>query len=188
MVTRNVTATTAAREFSALLDEIDRTGDSLLVLRHGRPTALMVPVGHLLSGRLEATSRPADTQKETPLMNEPPEIENLLRPSPDREPLLRELLRRLRSMGLTLRAPGGEFRRDYINAYAPGIRGRVLSINASTGRTEFQTGSWASVGEIGPRFDRLDAGDKAAHPLETKTDGEVILRAAEVELARKRRD
>lgn len=115
-----------------------------------------------------------------------PAVESVLRPTPDHEALLRNLLGRLEDEGCTLRPPGGEHRHDYLNAYVPGIRGRVLSVNASTGRSEFQTNSWDSVGATSPRFEMLRAGNKAAHPLESENDVKAVMEAFRAEIGRRR--
>lgn len=41
--TRTVTATEAARHFAALVDEVRRTGRSVLVTQHGRPVCRIAP-------------------------------------------------------------------------------------------------------------------------------------------------
>ena len=40
-----LSATDAARRFSEVLDKVERSGDSYVVMRHGRPVATIGPVG-----------------------------------------------------------------------------------------------------------------------------------------------
>jgi hypothetical protein len=84
------------------------------------------------------------------------------------QPLLRDLLGQLEDMGYLLTPPGGQYRHDYINVTPVGQRSRVLSIHGSTGRAEFQVDSWDRVGHLKGRFVRLAAGNKAAHPLQSR--------------------
>lgn len=170
-----LTATDVARNFSQILDEIGKTGKEVAISRHGRVVARLVPE---LPARSPRPINPSDKRRF-------PTIEPLLRPSRETEPLLRQLLGDLEDLGCKLIPPGGEQRRDYVNIDSPGIRGRVLSVNVSSGRAEFQSNSWDSVSGLDVRFKRLAAGNKAAHPLETLADVETILRATKKEIDRR---
>ncbi|MDQ3320615.1 MAG: type II toxin-antitoxin system Phd/YefM family antitoxin [Actinomycetota bacterium] len=59
---RRLTATDAARRFSSLLDEVERTGETFVVERRGRAIASIAPAaatsGREVKGMLR--SRPAD--------------------------------------------------------------------------------------------------------------------------------
>lgn len=107
----------------------------------------------------------------------------MLRPDAATEPLLRGLLGELEDLGCQVTPPGGVQRNDYVNVTPRGQRGRILSLHAASGRAEFQVDSWDRIGHLGSRFVRLEAGNKAAHPLAPASDVRAILEAAKIEIA-----
>lgn len=186
-MTKVVTATQASRGFAGLLNEIDQTGEVVQIERQGRPIALVVPYPRTALTNEAPSETPPARQGEGSMSRRVfPAVEHVLRPAPEREALLRNLLGRLEDEGCELRPPGGDHRMDYVNVYAPGIRGRVVSVNASTGRSEFQNDSWDYVGGSSPRFERLDAGNKAAHPLKADADIDKIMESTRAEIRRRR--
>jgi prevent-host-death family protein len=193
MDSTEITATEAVREFADILDAVEHQSQHFQITRRGRPIALLSPVTDP-SGTLRATrprwpragrSRAQDTTEPAGPGSHPDlsEVVGVLRPDPSRRDLLPQLLRDLRALGCTLSIPGGVHRRDYVNVSPTGKRGRILSVNASTGRAEFQSESWDRVHDLSHRFVRLAGGNKAAHPLEGEADADAIIAAAKQELS-----
>jgi hypothetical protein len=54
-----------------------------------------------------------------------------------------------------------------------------------TGRIEFQNDSWDHVGPLDRRLDRLNAGNKAALSIRSKSDVDLAVRAARTEIDRR---
>ena len=193
MTLTEITATEAVREFADILDAVEHRGEHFRIARRGRPIALLSPVSDKTAaagtgkpGWLQRRSKAADTTRQglREIGAQPGLglVAAVLRPDAARAELLPSLLQRLQAIGCELAMPGGEFRRDYVNVMVASRRGRVLSVNASTGRAEFQTDSWDRVHALSKRFVRLAAGNKAAHPLETRMDLDVIVAAARAEM------
>ncbi len=112
-------------------------------------------------------------------LTEPPwstAVENRLlrRQLADRAPHLRRFLTELVALGCEVEVPDAQ-RPNYLNVQpASGHgRGRLCSVNATTGRVEFQTNSWfvADAKAVEGDIDHLTAGDKAA--MDLVSDGQV---------------
>lgn len=175
-MTQQISATEAARSFADILDAIEHTGKRFVVVRRGRAVAELSP----------PTAAP-DLELPMPdprFSDLPDDVAALLRPDSERVGLLHDLLNGEQRIGYRLSPPGGVQRQDYVNITKPGQRGRTLSVNARTGRAEFQNNSWERIGSLSDRFARLAAGNKAAHPLESVADLARILDASRHEFRR----
>jgi prevent-host-death family protein len=165
-----ITATDAARNFADLLDAVERDREEFTIIRRGKVVARLTPLAKAqlrsLASRLSrqrprahAASEPSSTNRRTF-----GEAEEILRPAPAKEPLLRQLLGELEDLGCHISVPGGRHRDDYVNVTPGAGRGRIASVHAASGRVEFQNDSWGRVGGTQTGFVRLAAGNKAAHP------------------------
>jgi hypothetical protein len=112
-------------------------------------------------------------------------VDSFLRPSAGQEAKLRGLLAGLEDLGCFLYPPTGD-RDDYINVHCPGIRGRIASVNVSSGRVEFQNDSWRNLGDLDAGFVHLEAGNKAALALSNDDDVDNAVKAAALEIGRRR--
>lgn len=61
---REITASEAARSFSAMLDQVEQEGASFIIVRRGKPVAEIRPVGYGTAGALKAalSRHPADPE------------------------------------------------------------------------------------------------------------------------------
>ena len=171
-----ISATELGRRLADILDELQHERRHFVIVRRGREIAELQPVA---IGQSAEFDDPAPPDMPASI---PSDVRSILRPKRDCAELLVSLLDRLSGLGMRLSPPSGTSRDDYVNVHLPGRSSRVLSVNARTGRSEFQQNSWDRLGGTDPLFERLPAGNKAAHRLETPFDVERIVMASQSEI------
>jgi prevent-host-death family protein len=81
---KQLSATEAARNFSEILDRVERNGESVVVVRHGRPVATIGPAG---AGTGKALKEMLRKHKPDPdWADELRELREFIGPSQDRWP------------------------------------------------------------------------------------------------------